>query len=304
MMAQRLPLLTNYRSQQTIFRLSESTRNLDKLYQQASTGNKLNKAVDNISGFAIAQTLNFQIKGTDQSIQNIQDTTNMVNVTEGAISALTDNLQRMRELTVQMATDTIGPEGRLTIAQELASLTNDLDRVVNSTSFNGLYLLNGSITGAAGQSVIGINSTPENIVDLSTLFVATDTTALGLINGVNAGAFVTAVNDIYNPVANTTQLNTNDRVRLFMSDIDNALLALNRRRANLGAMQNQLTMALSNQELKSINFKDSEARIRNADIGELMSQISLQQVIQQSALNILQQNNQFPERVMQLLQSM
>jgi flagellin len=304
MMAQRLPLLTNYRSQQTIFRLSESTRNLDKLYQQASTGNKLNKALDNISGFAIAQTLDFQIKGTDQSIQNIQDTTNMVNVTEGAISALTDNLQRMRELTVQMATDTIGPEGRLTIAQELASLTNDLDRVVNSTSFNGLYLLNGTITGAAAQSVIGINSTAENIVDLANLFVATDTTALGIITGTNAGAFVTAVNDIYDPVASTTQLNTSDRVRLFMSDIDDALLALNRRRANLGAMQNQLSMALSNQELKSINFKDSEARIRNADIGELMSQISLQQVIQQSALNILEQNNKFPERVMQLLQSM
>jgi flagellin len=302
MMTQRLPLITNYRSLQTIFRLNASSEALDTLYKQASTGNRLNSAVDDISGFAISKTLQAQIKATDRSAENIQDANNLLSVTEGAISTMGDALQRVRELLVQGASDTSDTNARTAILKEVRGLLDSIDNQAASVRFNGLALLDGSLTGASATAQIGIYSNTSSKVDLSTAFQSMNTTTLGVVNGPNAGAIIPNLNAVFNPTTQTTALTTNANFLSFMGDIDVAIDRVNARRSTIGAFQSQLNAALSMQQGQSINFSDTEARIRSADVAELSTQLSMQQLVQQSALQVLQQNNEFPQRILQLLQ--
>ncbi|MFM7467880.1 MAG: flagellin [Vampirovibrionales bacterium] len=302
MMTQRLPLITNYRSLQTIFRLNSSSEALDKFFKQASTGNRLNSAVDDISGFAISKTLQAQIKATDRSAENIQDANNLLSVTEGAVSTMGDSLQRIRELLVQGGSDTSDTSARSAILKEVRGLLDSIDNQASSVRFNGLALLDGSLTGASATAQIGSDSSASSKVDLSAIFVATNTTTLGVVNGPNAGAIIPNLNAIYNPATQTTAITTNANFLSLMGDIDVALDRVNARRSLIGAYQSQLNAALTNQQAKSLNFSDTEARIRSADVAALSTQLASQQLVQQSALQVLQQNNQFPQRILQLLQ--
>ncbi len=131
---------TNVQSLNAQRLLGKNTTNLGKSLEKLSSGFRINKSSDDAAGLQISETLRSQIRGSQKANDNVQDGINVLNTADGSLSTITDNLQRMRELAVQGANDTLGVDQRSAINKELLQLTDDIDRIAKGTEFNGKKL--------------------------------------------------------------------------------------------------------------------------------------------------------------------
>ncbi|MBU6145851.1 MAG: flagellin [Paenibacillaceae bacterium] len=129
----------------TYRQLSSNNDNLSRSIEKLSSGLRINRAGDDAAGLAISEKMRGQIRGLDQGARNAQDAISMIQTAEGALNETHSILQRMRELAVQGSNDTLQTEDRKAIGEELKALASEIDRIANSTQFNGKTLLNGSI---------------------------------------------------------------------------------------------------------------------------------------------------------------
>jgi flagellin len=158
---------TNVASLNAQRNLSASQTNLAKSMQRLSSGLRINSAKDDAAGLAISDRMTSQIRGLNQATRNANDGISLAQTAEGAMQESTNILQRMRELAVQSANDTNTASDRQSLQAEVSQLISELDRIANTTSFNGQKLLDGSFAGAsfhvganAGETIdFGINST-------------------------------------------------------------------------------------------------------------------------------------------------
>ncbi len=162
-------------------------RNLSALstqYQQSverlSSGLRINRAADDAAGLAISQNLEAQVNGLNQAQSNAQDGMSMVQTAEGALNEVQAMLQRMSELAVEAANGTLGPSDLQSVASEMTALTSEIDRISNSTTFNGLNLLNGNLatqlttSGLTAYNNVTVNS--SNYTTTPGLLVTTGAT--------------------------------------------------------------------------------------------------------------------------------
>ncbi|MFN7309853.1 MAG: flagellin FliC, partial [Vampirovibrionales bacterium] len=163
--------------------LSKNTMGLNKSLEQLASGFRINKSSDDAAGLQISETLRSQIRGSEKANDNVQDGINVLNTADGSLSTITDNLQRMRELSVQGANDTLNIDQRSAINKELKQLTADISRIANSTEFNGKKLFS-SVTNYKIQ--VGAESaSATNVLDIGGTNSALGTlqaTSLGLQN--------------------------------------------------------------------------------------------------------------------------
>ena len=132
---------------------------LGKVLEQLSSGYRINRAADDAAGLGISEKMKAQINGDSQAIRNAQDGISMLQTAEGAMDEIHSMLQRMRELAVQAANGTYDAAARTSIGQEMTQLHQEIDRISNSTTFNGQELLNGSLATSVGStSKIALNS--------------------------------------------------------------------------------------------------------------------------------------------------
>lgn len=136
--------------------LRQNTNNLNKSLERLASGYKINRAADNAAGLSISETLRGQIRGTEVAVANTQDGVNILQIGESALSIMGENLQRIRELTVQAANDTNSSIERRAIAQEVQERLNDIDRIARTTKGNNVFLLDGNATNFTLQ--VGANS--------------------------------------------------------------------------------------------------------------------------------------------------
>ena len=182
---------TNLASLQAQRALSSSQSDVNTSLQRLSSGLRINGAKDDAAGLAISERFNAQIRGLNQAARNANDATSLAQTAEGALSEVTANLQRMRELAVQSSNSTNSTSDRAALQTEVTQLMAEIDRVSNQTSFNGIKLLNGSFTAQAFQ--VGANASET----VSITSIASSRTAdLGTFNGVKITnqAFGTANN--------------------------------------------------------------------------------------------------------------
>jgi len=133
---------------------------LAKSIEKLSSGLRINRAADDAAGLSISEKLRAQIRGVMQAMRNAQDGVSMIQTAEGALNEVHSMLQRMRELAVQAANDTLTTEDRRAIYQELDNLRVEVDAIVARTSFNGKNLLNGTlVTTVDGGSEIQVGTT-------------------------------------------------------------------------------------------------------------------------------------------------
>ena len=256
--------------------LARTSGEMSTALQRLSSGLRLNSAKDDAAGLAISERLTAQVRGYNQAIRNAGDGISLAQTAEGGIEAITNSLQRMRELAVQAANYSNTTADRTAIQAEVAQLISEVDRVATQTKFNGQALLNGSFS-AGGNFQVGANS--GEVIAVGGI-PALGATALGI-----AAATVATQGDA------TTALG------LF----DSALTTVTAERAKLGASINRFEQTINNLRVTVENLTASRSRIQDADFASETASLTRLQILQQSGTAVLSQANAIPQGVLGLL---
>ncbi len=253
---------------------------LDKTLERLSSGSRINHAGDDAAGLAISESLRAQIRGLGQAERNAQDGISLVQVAESAMAEVSNILIRMRELGVQAASDTVGPQERKFLDTEFQQLMQEIDRIANSTEYNRVPLLNG--TAQAFEIQVGTRNNP--VIDRVRLFeqggADVNLVALG-INLATVGDKTSAQNSL--------------------SAIDNALSGVTATRAEFGAIQNRLQSVINNIMVSRENLATANSRIRDADVAEETTELTKNQILMQSGVAVLGQANTTAKAALGLL---
>ena len=248
-----------------------------KSLEKLSSGFRINRAGDDASGLAISEKMKAQIKGLEQASANAQDGISLVQTAEGATTEIHNMLNRMVELATKSANGTYSDDvDREAIQAEVDSLMEEIDRITDSTNFNGTTLLDGTMTSLTLQ--IGAEAADSLTVDCTSL-KATD---LGL--------------DGLTSISNPTTANQ------AISTIKSAIDTVSKARAGLGAIQNRLEYTINNLDTTAENMTAANSRIRDTDMAKEMMNYTKMNVLTQAAQAMLAQANQQPQSVLQLLQ--
>ena len=262
--------------------LGSNTSNLVKSIERLSSGYRINKASDDAAGLSISENLRAQTRGNAKAMNNIQDGMNMLTIAEGGLSVIGENIQRIRELCIQAANETNGTAEKNALLSEINTRLADIDRIANSTQFNNLGLLDGSLSSVKLQ--IGSGSTSINALDISSVLSnASDISTIGI------------------SLSTTGATWTSDNVRSYLSSLDTALTTISSRRSDLGAYQNRLESAYDNLSLMTENLRAAESRIRDIDIASETANMTKYQILQQASASVLVQANQLPQIALLLM---
>lgn len=257
--------------------LSQSQRKLEDNLKQLSTGSRFADPTAGAGDFAIAEKLRGQIKGTNAARMNAENAISFVQIAEGGLSEQNNILVRMRELSVQAASDTFGDEERVLLDKEFTQLKDELDRIANTTQFGSHKLLSGESKHFDFQ--VGAYKGEENVIQYDS---NTNTTASGLgISGLS--------------------VSDEDDARDSLESIDEALGEIASARAGFGAVQSRLESASANAAVQSENLQAAHSRIADTDFAEASAEMFKQQALQQYQVAVLSQANQYPMSVLKLI---
>lgn len=274
-----LRINTNIASQMVQKNLREISSQSDDSLQKLSSGKRISKSADDAAGLAISTKLEAQTKGLRQAARNANDGISMVQVAEGGLQESTNILVRLRELSVQAASDTVGDQERGYLDMEFQQLVKEVDRIAETTTFNGTNLINGE-----GKSdldfQVGAHAGESNRIT----FDANSTDATSGSLGVN-GSGVSDKSDARNS----------------LEKIDEALDKISGQRANLGALQSRLNSSVSNLEIQTLNQDAARSVIQDADIAHETSKLASNSVIKNAGIATLSQANMNPNSALRLL---
>jgi len=259
-----------------------STRiSMNKSLEKLSSGQRINRAGDDAAGLAISENLKAQIKGLGQAQRNAEDGVSLVQIAEGSLGEVSNILIRLRELSVQAASDTIGATERKFLNVEFEQLTSEVDRIANSTEFNRVPLLNG--TGAVFDIQIGTRNDPISdrlTFDASSADV--NVAALGL-NLASVSDKISAQNSL--------------------TSIDQAIISVSGIRADFGALQNRLQSTVNNIQVSIENLASANSRVRDTDIAAETAELTKQNILMQAGTSVLSQANSSTNNALQLIKA-
>lgn len=247
-----------------------------KALERLSTGYRINRAGDDPAGLAISEKMRGQISGLNMASKNIQDGISMVQTAEGALNETHAMLQRMRELSVQAANDTLTDDDRARIDVEFQELKKEVTRISTDTEFNTRKLLNG-----------------DNA-----------TTPLKIQAGANAGQTIDlTMNDMSADAIGITDASiaTRDEADASISKLDAAIKSVSMERSRLGAYQNRMEHAYNVNVNTAENVTAAESRIRDADIAKEMMNFTKANILQQAAQYAMAMHMQTAQGMLQLL---
>lgn len=268
-----------------------SGENMAKL----SSGYRINKSADDAAGLAISETMKGKIRSLDQARRNASDGVSLVQVAEGSMNEVSNILIRLRELATQAASDTIGNTERAYTNREYTSLVQEIDRISNTTEWNGTKLLQGAeslpdegmftIHVGAGDGMI--ENTDRIQIGVENLQVSTE--LLGLGQEAEIGPL--------NPGEEFSRGTAAEK----LTTIDTALQTIASNRSFLGAQQSRLGSTINNLGVQIENLKSANSRIRDVDFAEETASFTQNRILQQGGVSVLAQANQLPEVALSLL---
>ena len=255
--------------------------------ERISSGLRINRAADDAAGLAISEALRSDIRALRQAVRNANDGISLINVTEGALNEQSSILIRLRELSSQASTGTVGSTERQTIQLEFDALRLEIDRIANTTAFNGQKLVDGSLASTASSSSqiliqVGLDSGVDSRINLNTQINLT---------AVNASSLLIAELSLTTAAGALTALDV----------INNAISTITQSRGKVGAVQNRLVRTISNLSISVENLQAAESSIRDADIAEEVALLTRNQILVQAATAMVGQANLIPQSVLQLL---
>ena len=256
---------------------SQVTTRLARNYQRLSTGLRISTAADDAAGLAISERLRSQVRSLSQASRNANDGISLVQVGEGALNEVSNILVRLRELAIQSSNGSASSADRNTIKEEFDSLVNEINRIAQSTEFNGVKLLDGSATTVTFQ--VGIN-TSVGIDTLNVTLTPALSTTLGL---------------------STIDVGSGGNTSFAISRIDQAVNSVSQLRGRFGSLQNRLQSTIANLGVTSESLAAAESRIRDVDVAFETAELTRNNILQQASISVLAQANAQPQSAVQLL---
>ncbi len=256
--------------------------------ERISSGIRINRGSDDSAGLAISEGLRSDIRALRQAVRNANDGVSLINVTEGALNEQSGILIRLRELASQAATGTVGSTERATIQLEFTALRNELDRIAQTTEFNGQKLIEGSLASSVTSTnhiliQVGLDSTSYSRINMNT--------------EVNLGAMTSTGLSIHE-----LSVTSADAALTALEQMNTSIGTITEGRGKVGAVQNRLIRTISNVSIAIENLSAAESAIRDADIAEEVALLTRNQILVQAATAMVGQANLIPQSVLQLLQ--
>ena len=269
---------TNLTALNTSRNLSSSQMAQSQAVQRLSSGLRVDSAKDDSAGLAIAERFNSQIKGMNVAIRNANDAVSLAQTAEGALSKVSDMLQRMRELAVQSANATNSTSDRTNLDAEYDQLGSEITRTLAGTTFNGTNMLGANAGTLTFQ--VGAGTTSNDTIAITT-------------TRLDNNASMTAVS--------TGSITTATLATASIGQLDTAIDLITTERATYGAAQNRFESAIGVLQVSAENNAASRSRIMDADYATETAALSRAQVLQQAGTAMLAQANQLPNQVLTLL---
>lgn len=247
--------------------------------EKLASGTRIVRAADDAAGLAISEKMKSHIRSMRQAERNANDGVSLVQVAEGGMNETGNILTRLRELSIQSASDTIGDTERGFINKEVQGLKEEIDRIALSTEFNGKKLLDGNADALDIQ--IGIKNSPtEDRFVFNSKKLTSTLAALGLTN-------------VDNSTKEGSQLN--------LDMIDKAITRINGNRAEVGALQNRLQSTINNLGIYRENLSAANSRVRDTDVAEETSELMKNNILSQATISVLGQANANSQLALKLL---
>lgn len=274
-----LRIATNVASINAQKHLGGIGRSMNTALERLASGYRINKAADDAAGLAISENLRGLIRGYRQANRNANDGISMVQVAEGALNEVSTMLIRLRELAVQAASDTLGDTERKFLDVEYQQLKAEIERITDSTQFNGYHLLNG--TGGIIDIQVGVHNDPfKDRISFNSSAADASIEALGI-------------------AAET--IATKESAQLSLNRVDEALTSVNAIRANFGALQNRLISTSQNLLVTEENYSAANSRIRDTDIAAESAELVRNNILMQAGVSVLSQANNVQQMALKLL---
>lgn len=276
---------------------------LGKSMQRLSSGLRVNSAADDAAGLAIRELQRADITTLHQGARNANDAISMIQTADGALGIIDEKLTRMKELAEQAATGTYDSTQRLMIESEYQAMASEITRIANATDFNGIHLLNGTLSSdthdgsgmtASGKLKVHFGTGNDSAEDYYYITIGS-TTASSL--GIGNQAYDTATNTLR---AGGT-VSTQQAAQQSLEAITKAIVSKDKIRAHLGAVQNRLENTITNLNTQAENLQAAESRISDVDVATEMTSFVRNQILTQSAVAMLSQANSLPQMAMKLI---
>jgi flagellin len=260
--------------------LSDTTTNLNTAFERLSSGMRINSAKDDAAGLQISDRMTSQIQGLDQAVRNANDGISLSQTIEGAMTEITNALQRIRTLAIQSQNGINSAADRGALQKEVSALKVEMSRIAQTTQFGGVDVLKG---GFSSIFLVGANAGQTISVNVS----RTDGYGTSGLFGASAGAL---------------SVSTTGQASAALTAIDSAIEVVNGKRADLGAIQNRFQSTIRNLSNISENVSSARSRIQDTDFAAETANLTRLQIIQQASTTILSQANQRPQAALSLLQ--
>jgi flagellin len=268
---------TNIASLNAQRNLNQAAGMISSSLAKLSSGLRITRAGDDAAGLGIASNLSAQIRSYFQAARNASDAVSMIQTAEGSLQETTNILTRLRELAMQSASSGVGNTERGYLQNEVTQLVSEVARIAASTEYNGVKLVNGTITTLSFQ--VGIRNNPAaDRISVDT--VDATTTALGV---------------------DTLQLTSAAGAQAALATIDTAIERISAARSTLGAAGNRFHSVSSTIRTASENLSVAHSRIMDVDVAEEVSALSRAQLLAQASISVLAHANRMPELLLRLL---
>ena len=301
--------------------LDRTGTDLDTSFKRLSSGLRINSAADDAAGLQISDRLQSQILGLNQGNRNANDGISLAQTAEGAMDEITSTFQRIRTLAQQAANGSNTDEDRLAIQEEIRQLSDEVNRIATDTTFGGQNLLDGSYEANFQVAVQTIGFSMQNVGgtdnSLSTNGGFTLSGIAGIASAVSGSVLASSlagVSDAGGTAAASTysyagvftasgiSVSTQGNAQAVLAGMDAMIAVVDKKRAELGAVQNRFQSTIRNQANISENLSAAKSRIKDADFAAETAALTKNQILQQASQTILGQANQRPQAALSLLQ--
>ena len=263
--------------------------NVDKSMEKLASGLRINRAGDDASGLAVSEKMRSQIRGLQRAGKNAEDGISFIQVAEGYLQESQNVLQRVRELAIQASNGIYSPEDRMQIQVEVSQLVDEVDRIASHAQFNGLNILTGAFAdprlGTPTASMwfhVGANMDQRIRASIGTMTAG----GLGIVDP---------------QTGKSASISTPEAANRTIGMVDQALTAVSRQRADLGAYSNRIEHVVIENAIGAENMQAAESRIRDTDMAEEMVNYVKNQILVRSGTAMLAQANLKPQTVLELL---
>lgn len=305
-----LRIRTNVQSLVSQRHMGMSTEEVQRSSERLASGYRINRGADDAAGYAISEVLRADIRSLTQARRNANDGVSLIEVAEGGLHEINNIMIRLRELSVQAASDTIGTRERQYLNQEFFALKDEIDRIAMGTEFNGTRLLTGKAE-MPDELLEDHNFSPLEVQVGKDYYLNSDSLeAPNPINVIridmsNMNAFTEGEGSL--AIGNTqnsegSRIDTKQGAQVSINTIDGAMQKIARYRAELGAVQNRLEKTDKAIAIQVEALSAAKSRIKDVDFASETANLTQQNILQQAGASVLAQANSQPQIALKLLQ--